>query len=69
MCFKIQCKKYKNKITIHFLIFLHYKEFTQQYQYEKSLQKFVLILFTKTFNQNATKNPCFVEIKTTRSNL
>jgi hypothetical protein len=32
--FKIQCKEFTNKITLHFLIFLYYKEFTQQYEYE-----------------------------------
>jgi hypothetical protein len=61
--FKIQCKKSKDRITIHFLIYLILPKIHTTIYIWKSLQKYVFPLFNKKFNQNTTKTPCFVEMK------
>jgi hypothetical protein len=61
--FKIHCKNSTNNIIIHFIIFWYYKNFTQWYEHKihcKSLCFFVLL---KTWIQNYSKIPCFVETK------
>jgi hypothetical protein len=57
--FKIQCRKSKNIIIIHFFILLYFKKLTQQFEYENHCKKFTFLLFTKNFNQNTIKIAMF----------
>jgi hypothetical protein len=61
--FKIQYRKFKNIITIHFLIFLIFKEFTQQYEYENHCKSLYFSCLLKTSIKIQQKIPRSIEMK------
>jgi len=61
--FRIQCKKSRNIITIHFYFFIYFKEFTQESKYENHYKSLYFSCLLKTSIKIKQKIPRFVAMK------